>query len=168
MPVATQTWPSGWPGRKTTRAEKRNCSKIAGNNVIERLFAERMPAPFMSVLMDDCIEKGKDYHNGGPRYNPTYIQGVGIGTLLNMRLSPALLEGDGIHRLADLVRSYFRMDGHHVQFNVFDAATLREAQEKPEEYGHLIVRVAGYSDYFVDVGRDLQEEIISRTEHGSF
>ncbi|MFQ5445430.1 MAG: pyruvate formate lyase family protein, partial [Saprospiraceae bacterium] len=55
--------------------------KIAGNNVIERLFAERMPAPFMSVLMDDCIEKGKDYHDGGPRYNPTYIQGVGIGTL---------------------------------------------------------------------------------------
>jgi len=286
--------------------------KIAGNNVIERLYAESMPAPFMSVVMDDCIEKGKDYHDGGPRYNPTYIQGVGIGTLtdslaavnhhvfekktvtmrqlldalradfeghrdleqmlrnksprygnddpradwiaeevfnayydvlngrrntkggkyrinllpttvhvyfgsvvratpngrkagaplsegispsqgadvqgptaviksaaridhartggtlLNMRFSPAVLEGDGIDRLADLVRSYFSMDGHHVQFNVFDAATLREAQRNPDQYRHLIVRVAGYSDYFVDVGRDLQNEIISRTEHRSF
>ena len=285
--------------------------KIAGNNVIERLYADSMPAPFMSVLMDDCILKARDYHDGGPRYNPTYIQGVGMGTLtdslaavnhhvfeskaltisqllealrvdfqghddlrqilrnksprygndddradrfaeevfqayydvvngrsntkggkyrvnllpttvhvyfgsvvgatpngrkaglplsegispsqgadvqgptaviksaaridhartggtlLNMRFSPAVLDGDGIDRLADLVRSYFRMDGHHVQFNVFDAATLREAQENPDEYGHLIVRVAGYSDYFVDVGRDLQNEIISRTEHRS-
>ncbi len=286
--------------------------KIAGNNVIERLYAEQMPAPFMSVLMDDCIEKGRDYHDGGPRYNPTYVQGVGMGTLtdslaainyhvfdqktitmdqmleaigadfegcedlqrilrhktpkygndddradwiaeevfnayydalngrsntkggkyrvnllpttvhvyfgsvvgatpngrnareplsegispsqgadvrgptaviksaaridhartggtlLNMRFSPETLDGDGIDRLADLVRSYFNMDGHHVQFNVFDAATLRAAQENPDQYRHLIVRVAGYSDYFVDVGRDLQNEIISRTEHRSF
>ncbi len=286
--------------------------KIAGNNLIERLYAERMPAPYMSVLMDDCIERGRDYHDGGPRYNPTYIQGVGMGTLtdslaavhhhvfdrktlpmghlldalavdfeacealretlrnkgprygndddradwiaeevfraycevldgrpntkggryrvnllpttvhvyfgsvvgatpngrragsplsegispsqgadvrgptavirsagridhartggtlLNMRFAPDVLEGDGVDRLASLVRSYFRMDGHHVQFNVFDAGTLREAQKRPDEYRHLIVRVAGYSDYFVDVGRDLQEEIISRTEHRSF
>jgi formate C-acetyltransferase len=84
-----------------------------------------------------------------------------------MRFSPDVLDGDGLDRLADLVRSYFRMDGHHVQFNVFDAAALREAQKRPDEYRHLIVRVAGYSDYFVDVGRDLQDEIISRTEHRS-
>ena len=285
--------------------------KIAGNNVIERLYAERMPAPYMSVLMDDCVEKGRDYHDGGPRYNPTYIQGVGLGTLtdslaavdhhvfekktvsmdrllqalgadfdghedlqqilrsgsprygndderadaiaeevfnayydvlngrkntkggryrvnllpttvhvyfgsvvgatpngrkagttlsegispsqgadvqgptavirsaaridhartggtlLNIKFSPALLDGQGLDRLGDLVRSYFRMDGHHVQFNVVDAETLRQAQEKPDEYRHLIVRVAGYSDYFVDVGRELQNEIISRTEHRS-
>ena len=64
------------------------------------------------------------------------------------------------------MRTYFRLGGHHVQFNVFDAATLREAQERPEEHRDLIVRVAGYSDYFVDVGRELQDEIISRTEHG--
>ena len=55
--------------------------KVEGNHVIERLYADRMPSPFMSVLVDDCIQKGKDYHNGGPRYNTTYIQGVGIGTL---------------------------------------------------------------------------------------
>jgi formate C-acetyltransferase len=89
------------------------------------------------------------------------------GTLLNMKFSPATLDGDGLDRLADLVRGYFRMDGHHVQFNVVDAATLRAAQKDPAQYRHLIVRVAGYSDYFVDVGRDLQNEIISRTEHRS-
>ncbi|MBN2271673.1 MAG: hypothetical protein JXN61_13725, partial [Sedimentisphaerales bacterium] len=55
--------------------------KIKGNNVIERLFADFMPAPFMSLVMSDCIARGLDYHNGGARYNPTYIQGVGIGTV---------------------------------------------------------------------------------------
>ncbi len=286
--------------------------KIAGNNVIERLYAENVPAPYMSLLMDDCIEKGRDYHDGGPRYNATYIQGVGLGTvtdalaavkwqvfdgkhigmkqllealrsnfegqqelrkmllnktpkygnddpradelvedlfnayydvldgrpntkggkyrvnllpttvhiyfgsvvgalpngrkagealsegispsqgadvdgptavmksaaridhartggtLLNMKFSPQTIDGDGIERLADLIRSYFSLDGHHVQFNVVDAATLRAAQEDPERHRNLIVRVAGYSDYFVDVGRDLQNEIISRTEHRAF
>ncbi|MBN1442669.1 MAG: formate C-acetyltransferase/glycerol dehydratase family glycyl radical enzyme, partial [Planctomycetes bacterium] len=286
--------------------------KVAGNNAIERIFATRMPAPFMSVLMDDCIEKGKDYHDGGPRYNPTYIQGVGLGsltdalaairhhvydqrtmsmsemlealasnfegrdkilrilreetpkygnddpladaiaaelfdiyydvldgrpntkggkyrvnllpttvhiyfgsvvdalpggrlageplsdgispsqgadvrgptavirsaaridhartggTLLNMKFSPDVLEGEGLDRLADLVRSYFRLDGHHVQFNVVGAETLREAQREPDRHRNLIVRVAGYSDYFTELGRDLQNEIIARTEHQGF
>ena len=285
--------------------------KIAGNNLIERLYANSMPAPYMSILMSDCIEKATDYHNGGARYNPTYIQGVGLGTLtdsltavkyhvydrhtvsmdemieairadfegredlrrrlatrtpaygndddyadevaelafniyydvldgrdntkggkyrvnllpttvhiyfgsitgalpngrkagtalsegisptqgadvhgptavmksaahidhartggtlLNMKFSPKVLEGDGLQRLGSLVRSYFRLDGHHVQFNVIDADTLRAAQEDPESHRNLIVRVAGYSDYFVDVGRGLQDEIISRTEHQS-
>ena len=283
-------------------------TKIAGNNAIERLYATSMPAPYMSIIMDDCIEKARDYHDGGARYNPTYIQGVGLGTttdalaavkyhvydrktismgdlldamrtnfegrddlrrtlanrsprygndddyadavaeqvfnayydvlngrpntkggkyrvnllpttvhvyfgavtgalpngrkagapvsegispsqgadthgptavfksaaridhartggtLLNMKFSPEVLAGEGLDRLASLVRSYFRLDGHHVQFNVVDAATLRAAQEDPETHRNLIVRVAGYSDYFVDVGRALQDEIISRTE----
>ena len=282
--------------------------KIAGNNVIERLYANYMPSPYMSLLMDDCIARGRDYHNGGPRYNPTYIQGVGLGTLadaltavkfhvfekqsfsmeqllealagdfaghedmrqvllsktpkygnddaradamardtfeayfdvvdgrkntkggryrvnllpttvhiyfgavtgalpcgrgrgvalsegispvqgadtegptavlksaavidhartggtlLNMKFTPDMLEGNGIERLASLVRAYFTMDGHHVQFNVVDAETLRTAQANPGENRHLIVRVAGYSDYFIDIGHDLQDEIISRTE----
>ncbi len=285
--------------------------KVAGNNLIERLYAHSMPAPYMSILMSDCIEKARDYHDGGARYNPTYIQGVGMGTLtdsltavkyhvydkktvsmdellaairsdfdgreelrrtlasktpaygndddyaddiaemafgiyydildgrpntkggkyrvnllpttvhiyfgsvtgalpngrkagaalsegisptqgadlhgptavmksaacidhartggtlLNMKFSPQVLEGDGLKRLGSLVRSYFRLDGHHVQFNVIDADTLRAAQEDPESHRDLIVRVAGYSDYFVDVGRELQDEIISRTEHQS-
>jgi formate C-acetyltransferase len=88
------------------------------------------------------------------------------GTLLNMKFSPSLLEGeDGIDSLAHLVRGYFRMNGHHVQFNVVRAATLREAQAHPAEHRDLIVRVAGYSDYFCDLSSALQDEIISRTEH---
>jgi formate C-acetyltransferase len=86
------------------------------------------------------------------------------GTLLNMKFAPQVLAGDGLDRLANLIRAYFRLDGHHIQFNVLDAATLRAAQKDPDSYRNLIVRVAGYSDHFVDVGRDIQEEIISRTE----
>jgi formate C-acetyltransferase len=91
------------------------------------------------------------------------------GTLLNQKLSPGLLDTEeGLEKWVHLVRSYFRMDGHHVQFNVVDAETLRAAQANPEEYRDLIVRVAGYSDYFCDLGEALQEEIIARTEHGGF
>ncbi len=287
--------------------------KIHGNNVIERLFATTMPAPFMSVVMSDCIDSGIDYHAGGARYNPTYIQGVGIGTttdslaaakfhvfdkqdvtmtelidataanfqgheklhrtlldrtpkygndddyadaiseelfetyynllngrpntkggkyrvnllpttvhiyfgsvtgalpcgrlagepvsdgispsqgadtkgptaiiksaaridhartggtLLNMKFNPQVLAGqEGIEKLAHLVRAYFKMDGHHIQFNVITADTLRKAQAKPDHHRDLIVRVAGYSDYFVDLGQDLQNEIIARTEQQAF
>jgi formate C-acetyltransferase len=59
------------------------------------------------------------------------------------------------------------MDGHHIQFNVVTAETLRKAQREPEKYRDLIVRVAGYSDYFIDLGVELQNEIIKRTEQGS-
>lgn len=287
--------------------------KIAGNNIIERLYALHIPAPFLSLLIDDCIVKGKDYHEGGARYNTTYIQGVGMGsitdsltsiryhvyekknitmagllklleedfkgeetwrqrflnktpkygndddyaddvmrsifeayydavnarpntkggtyrinllpttvhvyfgkvtgatpdgrranqplsegispvqgadrkgptavvksaakmdhvrtggTLLNQKFTPALLAGDeGIANLSSLVRSYFKMDGHHIQFNVVSADTLRKAQADPEQYRDLIVRVAGYSDYFCDLNEALQNEIIERTEHETF
>lgn len=284
--------------------------KIKGNNQIERLYAETMPAPFLSLLIDDCIEKGRDYHNGGARYNTSYIQGVGLGsitdslasiktnvfetkrltmarliealaknfkgyeqerdiflnhtpkygnddnradditrqvfelffhsvdgrpntrggehrinllpttvhvyfgskigalpdgrkageplsegispvqgadrdgptsviksaakidhirtggTLLNQKFTPSLLQDPaGLENLLHLIRAYFKMDGHHIQFNVVRAETLRKAQKAPEKYRDLIVRVAGYSDYFVDLGLDLQNEIIKRTEH---
>jgi formate C-acetyltransferase len=286
--------------------------KARGNDMIERLFAERMPAPFLSLLIDDCIATGRDYHDGGARYNTTYIQGVGLGTvtdalsalrrhvfetgavsmqpllaalaadfagqerlrqlllhrtprygndddvadelmvrvfetyfaavdgrpstkggtyhinllpttvhvyfgsvlgatpdgrragtpvsegvspvqgadrcgptavlrsvakmdqvrtggtLLNQKFTPALLGDEAGRRgLAALVRTYFRLGGHHVQFNVVDADTLRAAQAHPDEHRDLIVRVAGYSDYFCDLGRALQDEIIARTEHTS-
>jgi formate C-acetyltransferase len=86
--------------------------------------------------------------------------------LLNQKFSPSFFEDDeSITKLSQLIRSYFRMDGHHIQFNVVDAATLREAQKNPEKYKDLIVRVAGYSDYFNDLGEELQNEIIRRTEH---
>jgi formate C-acetyltransferase len=287
--------------------------KVRGNNVIERLYARYMPAPFLSLLIDDCIATGTDYHDGGARYNTTYIQGVGLGsltdmmsalryhvfdqktlsmtallmaladdfsghdrirlmlmnrtprygndddyaddimksvfeayfaavdgrkntkngtyhinllpttchvyfgsvtgatpdgrrareplsegispvqgadrkgptavlksaskmdhvrtggTLLNQKFTPQLLKTDtDLDRLVQLIRTYFKLDGHHIQFNVADAATLRAAQQHPEKYRDLIVRVAGYSDYFCDLGLSLQEEIIARTEHSSF
>ena len=91
------------------------------------------------------------------------------GTLLNMKFTPSLLADEsGIDRVADLVRTYFKMDGHHVQFNVVSADTLRTAQADPDAHRDLIVRVAGYSDYFCDLSIELQEEIIERTEHESF
>jgi formate C-acetyltransferase len=90
------------------------------------------------------------------------------GTLLNLKFSPSLLADDAsLDKWASLVRSYFKMDGHHVQFNVVNAETLRQAQAHPEQHRDLIVRVAGYSDYFCDLSPQLQEEIIARTEHQS-
>jgi len=287
--------------------------KIEGNNIIERLYAEHLPAPFLSLLISDCIAKGKDYNNGGARYNTSYIQGVGLGTvtdsltaikyqvfdekqitltellqalkanfdgyeklrqrllnktpkygndneyadkimktifeayysaidgrpntkggsyrinllpttvhvyfgkvvgatpdgrksgeplsegvspvqgadrkgptaviksvskidhvktggtLLNQKFAPELLADEaGLDKLAQLIRTYFKLDGHHIQFNVINADTLRDAQRHLEKYGDLMIRVAGYTDYFVNLSVDLQNEIIRRTEHKSF
>ena len=287
--------------------------KIRGNNLIEKLYAVEMPAPFLSIVIDDCIAKGKDYNAGGARYNTNYIQGVGIGsltdmlsaiqhhvfekkrftlqglleilgsnfegaehirqlllnktprygndqaeadqimvkafniyydlvngrktmrggtyrinmlpttchvyfgavmgasadgrkagtplsegispvqgtdrkgptaviksagkmdhlrtggTLLNQKFTPEVLAGeDGLTKLTQLIRAYFRLDGHHIQFNVVDVETLKEAQRNPEQYKDLIVRVAGYSDYFNNLNQGLQDEIIARTEHRDF
>jgi trans-4-hydroxy-L-proline dehydratase len=74
----------------------------------------------------------------------------------------------GIDNLSHLVRSYFKLVGHHIQFNVIEVKRLREAQKHPEQHRDLIVRVAGYSDYFCDLSKTLQDEIIGRTEHGAF
>lgn len=284
--------------------------KIKGNNIIDKIYALYMPVPFLSLVIDDCITKAMDYNAGGARYNTSYIQGVGIGsvvdsltalkyhvfdektvsmkkmlsalknnfgndenllyqlyystpkygndnefadenlrivfdmyydaingrpnmrngsyrinllpttchiyfgsktgalpdgrkageplsegispvqgadrqgptsaiksaskidhlrtggTLLNMKFSPAFFKNDeSISLVGQLIRSYFCLDGHHIQFNVVNAETLRDAQKHPEKYRDLIVRVAGYSDYFNDLNIDLQNEIIKRTEH---
>jgi formate C-acetyltransferase len=91
------------------------------------------------------------------------------GTLLNQKFSPQFFnDEDSYKKISALIRAYFKMDGHHIQFNVVDAETLRNAQKNPELYRDLIVRVAGYSDYFNDLGEDLQNEIILRTAHESF
>ena len=90
------------------------------------------------------------------------------GTLLNQKFTPQLLEGEkGLNSLAHLIRVYFKLGGHHIQFNVISADTLKAAQKEPEKYRNLIVRVAGYSDYFNNLSKTLQDEIISRTEHQS-
>ena len=284
--------------------------KIKGNNIIDRIYAKNMPVPFLSILIDDCIKNGKDYNDGGARYNTSYIQGVGLGsitdeltalkyhvfdkktismdgmlaalsnnfddyeefrkvlvdetpkfgndenyaddimkqvfeiyynaingkptarggchrinllpttchvyfgsvigampdgrkarlplsegispvqgadrngptaviksaskidhvrtggTLLNQKFTPSFFDTDnGIENVMHLIRSYFKLDGHHIQFNVVTARTLKKAKKNPEKYRDLIVRVAGYSDYFVDLTDELQDEIIRRTEH---
>jgi formate C-acetyltransferase len=91
------------------------------------------------------------------------------GTLLNQKFSPSFFANqESITKLGALIRGYFAMNGHHIQFNVVNAETLRDAQNHPEKYKDLIVRVAGYSDYFKDLGEDLQNEIIRRTEHEGF
>ena len=91
------------------------------------------------------------------------------GTLLNQKFTPQAVEGEaGLNHLAQLVRAYFKMDGHHIQFNVVTAETLKAAQKEPEKYRDLIVRVAGYSDYFCDLTPGLQNEIVARTEQTGF
>ena len=287
--------------------------KIKGNMIIESINARFMPVPLLSLVTKDCIAKGLDYNQGGARYNTSYIQGVGLGTitdclvslkynifdkkritmpemlkaletnfrknkallsilkndtpkygndddyadevmqkifkayhcavngrpnakggmhrinllpttchvyfgqltgalpdgrkkglplsegispvqgvdvngptaviksaskidhvqtggtLLNQKFMPDLLKDKkGILSLVNLIRSYFAMDGHHIQFNVVARETLEQAKLHPENYRDLIVRVAGYSDYFVDLTPDLQDEIINRTVHQCF
>lgn len=123
------------------------------------------------------VSEGISPVQGADRHGPTaVIQSMAKmdhirtgGTLLNQKFTPQLLANDeGLDKLVHLVRTYFKLDGHHIQFNVVDAETLRAAQRNPEQHRDLIVRVAGYSDYFCDLGLALQEEIIARTEHQAF
>ena len=288
-------------------------TKIRVSNYIDRMFAKYAPAPFLSVVIEDCISKGRDYYDAGPRYNTNYIQCTGLGTvtdslsalkthvfegrkftmermldalannfagedflrqtllnktpffgndddraddialrvyadllaaidgkpntkgecfhlnmlsttchiyfgkvmgatpngrfagksisdgtspshgadthgpsavvrsltkldhtmsggtLLNQRFLPSLLKRDeDVKKLGSLIRSYFTMGGHHIQFNIVDTATLKAAQESPDDYKDLLVRMAGYSDYFNDMNADLQQEVIERTENEAF
>jgi formate C-acetyltransferase len=123
------------------------------------------------------VSDGISPAHGADRHGPTAVvksaarmdHARSSGTLLNQKFTPQLLEGeDGINKLAALVRSYFKLDGHHIQFNVVTADTLRAAKATPEKHRDLIVRVAGYSDYFCDLTPALQDEIIARTEQKGF
>ncbi|MFZ5941328.1 MAG: trans-4-hydroxy-L-proline dehydratase [Bacteroidota bacterium] len=127
-------------------------------------------------LAKEPLSEGISPFQGADRKGPTAVLNSAAridhvrtgGTLLNQKFTPAFFEGeDGIPTLRNLIRGYFSKDTHHIQFNVVTAATLREAQKHPEKYQDLIVRVAGYSDYFKDLGPELQDEIIRRTEHES-
>jgi formate C-acetyltransferase len=89
------------------------------------------------------------------------------GTLLNMKFTPAILSGqEQLEKFSELIRTYFALGGYHMQFNVVSKETLLSAQKDPQAYRSLIVRVAGYSDYFISLSKDLQDEIIMRTAHG--
>jgi len=127
-------------------------------------------------LAHEPLSEGISPFQGADRNGPTAVLNSAAkidhvrtgGTLLNQKFAPSFFEGEeGIPTLRNLIRAYFSKDTHHIQFNVVTAATLREAQKHPEKYQDLIVRVAGYSDYFKDLGRELQDEIIRRTEHES-
>jgi formate C-acetyltransferase len=120
------------------------------------------------------ISDGTSPSHGADRKGPTaVIKSLGKmdqiksgGTLLNQRFLPDVVAGEeGIEKLAHLIRAYFRLNGHHIQFNIIDSQTLRNAQTAPDEYRDLLVRVAGYSDYFIDLDKQHQEEIIARTGH---
>lgn len=89
------------------------------------------------------------------------------GTLLNQKFNPTILTGEeSVKKFAALWKTYFSLGGYHVQFNIISVNTLREAQKYPEKFRNLIVRVAGYSDYFVRLSKEVQDEIIKRTEQG--
>ena len=128
-------------------------------------------------LADKQVSEGISPDKGADQHGPTAVikstskmdhLSTG-GTLLNQKLSPSLVSGEkGLDGMATLIRTYFSLDGHHIQFNVIDRKTLLAAQEHPEDYGDLIVRVAGYSDHFNNLDRELQNEIIERTEQTSF
>ncbi|MBR0107216.1 MAG: glycyl radical protein, partial [Lachnospiraceae bacterium] len=88
------------------------------------------------------------------------------GMALNLKIHPSSLQrDDGAQKLADMTRAYFDEGGMEIQYNVVDAATLRKAQENPDEYHNLVVRIAGFSAYFVDMTPEMQEDIIVRAEH---
>ena len=90
------------------------------------------------------------------------------GTLFNIKFDPNVVKGErGLEILENCVKSYFEMYGQHIQINIADAETLRDAQKHPENYGNLMVRVAGYSAYFIELDHDVQENVISRTAHVS-
>ena len=123
-------------------------------------------------LAGEPVSEGISPVQGADRRGPTAVlcsaakmdHALTGGTLLNMKFTPRLLEGEeGIANLAHLVRTYFKLGGHHVQFNVVSAKTLLDAQAHPESHRDLIVRVAGYSAFFVELCKDVQDEIISRT-----
>ena len=88
------------------------------------------------------------------------------GTLLNVKFTPATLEGDaGLQKLADFLRAFTQLKLQHIQFNVVNAETLREAQQRPQDFAGLVVRVAGYSAFFVELSKEIQDDIIRRTAH---
>jgi len=140
-------------------------------------FGKVMGATPNGRLAGKSISDGTSPSHGADTHGPSAVirsltkldHTMSGGTLLNQRFLPSLLKRDeDVARLGQLIRSYFTLGGHHIQFNIVDTATLKAAQETPEDYKDLLVRMAGYSDYFNDMNADLQQEVIERTENESF
>jgi formate C-acetyltransferase len=119
------------------RRPRRSC-----HGILERLSIGLVAAALKAAAKIDRLRSGKP---------------------LNQKIIPQIFDtNSGMEAIAGLVRNYFRMNDHHIQFNVVTAETLRDAQKHPVKYRDLIMRLSGYSDYFVDLTLELQEEIIRR------
>ena len=87
------------------------------------------------------------------------------GTLLNLKFHPKVLEGEhGVDKLKSLIQTFFDLEGMHVQYNVVSTETLKDAQKNPENYKDLVIRIAGFSAYFIELYKELQDDIIKRNE----
>jgi formate C-acetyltransferase len=140
-------------------------------------FGKVMGATPNGRLAGKSISDGTSPSHGADTRGPSAVikslskldQTKSGGTLLNQRFLPSLLKKEeDVKKLGHLIRSYFTLGGHHIQFNIVDTATLLAAQKNPEDYKDLMVRMAGYSDYFNNMNADLQQEVIERTENAAF
>jgi len=162
-------------GRPNTRGGKTQLNMLS--TTCHNYFGSVCGATPNGRFAHFAISDGTSPAHGSDTHGPTAVikslgkldQTKSGGTLLNMRFAPALLKREEDQRkLASLIRTYFRFGGHHIQFNIVDTATLHDAQQHPDEYRDLLVRVAGYSDYFNDMTAQLQNEIIARTENNEY
>lgn len=159
-------------GRPNTRGGKTQLNMLS--TTCHNYFGSVCGATPNGRFAHFAISDGTSPAHGSDSHGPTAVikslgkldQTKSGGTLLNVRFVPQLLKREEDQKkLASLIRTYFKFGGHHIQFNIVDTATLLDAQKHPDEYRDLLVRVAGYSDYFNDMTEQLQNEIIARTEN---
>ena len=159
-------------GHPNTRGGKTQLNMLS--TTCHNYFGSVCGASVNGRLAHFAISDGTSPAHGADTNGPTAVikslgkldQTLSGGTLLNVRFVPSLLKRDeDLMKLVSLIRTYFRMGGHHIQFNIVDTQTLLDAQQQPDDYKDLLVRVAGYSDYFNDMTEQLQNEIIARTEN---
>ena len=159
-------------GRPNTRGGKTHLNMLS--TTCHNYFGSVCGATPNGRFAHFAISDGTSPAHGSDSHGPTAVikslgkldQTKSGGTLLNVRFVPALLKREeDMEKLGKLIRTYFKFGGHHIQFNIVDTATLLDAQKHPDQYRDLLVRVAGYSDYFNDMTAQLQNEIIARTEN---
>ena len=162
-------------GHPNTRGGKTQLNMLS--TTCHNYFGSVCGASVNGRLAHFAISDGTSPAHGADTNGPTAVikslgkldQTKSGGTLLNVRFVPSLLKRDeDLKKLVSLIRAYFSMGGHHIQFNIVDTQTLLDAQQQPDDYKDLLVRVAGYSDYFNDMTEQLQNEIIARTENDEF
>ena len=162
-------------GHPNTRGGKTQLNMLS--TTCHNYFGSVCGASVNGRLAHFAISDGTSPAHGADTNGPTAVikslgkldQTLSGGTLLNVRFVPSILKREeDLRKLVSLIRAYFNMGGHHIQFNIVDTQTLLDAQQQPDDYKDLLVRVAGYSDYFNDMTEQLQNEIIARTENEEF